>query len=82
MTTYWGDGASWTLDSAPSPHEAHYLKLDASRARADLNWAPALRLDNALEYLVTWYKAAAKGADVHKLTLDQIESYSKLVAHF
>ncbi|HEY8997718.1 MAG TPA: NAD-dependent epimerase/dehydratase family protein, partial [Edaphobacter sp.] len=80
MTAYWGNGASWVLDDAPSPHEAHYLKLDASKARADLDWAPSLRLDGALEYLVSWYKSWGAGANMHALTLEQIERYSSLNA--
>jgi CDP-glucose 4,6-dehydratase len=79
MAQFWGEGASWVLDSAPSPHEAGHLKLDASRARADLGWMPLLRLDTALEYLVRWHRAWQADADMHQLTLDQIESYSTLI---
>ncbi|MBW8748792.1 MAG: CDP-glucose 4,6-dehydratase [Acidobacteria bacterium] len=78
MAAFWGDGASWVVDDAPSPHEAHYLKLDASRARADLDWAPSLRLDAALEYLVRWYRSWDSKADMHAFTLSQIDSYSAL----
>ena len=79
MTAFWGDGASWVLDSAPSPHEAGYLKLDASRARADLGWRPLLGLDTALEYLVRWHRAWQAGADMHQYTMDQIQRYSLLI---
>ena len=41
----WGDGASWTLDRAQHPREAHLLQLDASKARAALGWHPVLPLD-------------------------------------
>jgi CDP-glucose 4,6-dehydratase len=79
MTEFWGDGASWVLDGASTPHEAGYLKLDASRARADLGWTPQLRLDAALEYLVRWYRSWQSQADMHAFTLAQIESYSSLL---
>ena len=79
MTAFWGDGASWVLDSAPSPHEAGYLKLDARRARAHLGWQPLLRLDTALEYLVRWHRVRETGADMHRFTLDQIEDYTALI---
>jgi CDP-glucose 4,6-dehydratase len=36
MTAAWGGGASWYIDAEPGVHEAGYLKLDTSRARADL----------------------------------------------
>jgi CDP-glucose 4,6-dehydratase len=78
MSAFWGDGATWAIDDAPTPHEANYLKLDASRARAELGWAPSLRLDAALEYLVSWYKTWDSQADMHAFTMGQIENYSLL----
>jgi len=78
MTKHWGGNASWVLDEDPSVHEAGYLKLDASRARAELNWHPSLRLDTALLWLVDWYKAWQSGADMHRFTLDQIAAYESL----
>jgi CDP-glucose 4,6-dehydratase len=78
MTKFWGDDASWVLDEDPSVHEAGYLKLDASRARAELTWHPKLRLDTTLNWLVDWYKAWQSGADMHRFTLDQIAAYEKL----
>ncbi len=80
MTKFWGDGATWVLDPDPSVHEAGYLKLDASRARAELGWKPQLRLETALEWLVRWYKAAAAGEDMQALTLKQIADYEALVS--
>jgi CDP-glucose 4,6-dehydratase len=80
MSQSWGDGASWVLDEVEGPHEASYLKLVASRARVDLGWAPLLRLDTALDYLVRWYRQWDKQADMHALTLSQIESYSLLIS--
>jgi len=81
MSGLWGHGASWVLDEAPSPHEARYLKLDASRARADLGWIPRLRLDEALALLVHWYKAWDEGAEMHTLTLNQIQQYMGRLIH-
>jgi CDP-glucose 4,6-dehydratase len=59
-------------------HEAGYLKLDASRARAELAWHPRLRLDTTLNWLVDWYKAWQSGTDMHRFTLDQIAAYESL----
>ena len=82
MTKFWGKNASWTLDPDPGVHEAGYLKLDASRARADLNWRPRLNLETALEWLVDWYKASQSNQDMHQYTLNQINTYdSQLEAH-
>jgi CDP-glucose 4,6-dehydratase len=80
MTHTWGDGASWVLDEDPSVHEAGYLKLDASRARADLAWTPRLHLPDALDWLVRWYKAHEAGADMQAYTLEQIGQYETILA--
>lgn len=79
MTGFWGNGAKWVLDPDPGVHEAGYLKLDASRARTDLNWTPHLRLETALQWLVEWYRAWQSGADMHAFTLAQITAYESLL---
>ncbi|HEX3942168.1 MAG TPA: CDP-glucose 4,6-dehydratase [Acidobacteriaceae bacterium] len=76
MAAFWGNGASWQVDPAPSPHEAGYLKLDSSRARAVLGWISQLRLQQALELLVAWYRAWQSDEDMQVYTLNQIKQYS------
>lgn len=77
MTHFWGDNASWVLDEDPNaPHEANYLKLDTARARHDLLWKPQLRLETALEWLVSWYRTCSSSPeDIRALTLSQIAMY-------
>jgi len=79
MTLFWGNGAKWILDPVPGVHEAGTLKLDASRARADLGWTPRLRLETAIEWIVQWTRAWQAGADMHAFTLAQIEAYESLL---
>ncbi|GAC1362625.1 MAG: CDP-glucose 4,6-dehydratase [Acidobacteriaceae bacterium] len=79
MTRFWGDGASWILDPDPGVHEAGYLKLDASRARAHLGWRPRLPLETALQWLVEWYRAAGRNEDLQALTFRQIAAYEALL---
>jgi CDP-glucose 4,6-dehydratase len=74
----WGDNASWHRDEATHPHEAHFLKLDASKAKARLNWHPVLPLNQALEWIVEWYRGYQASADIRKLTCSQIERYDAL----
>lgn len=76
----WGGHASWIQDPASHPHEAHALKLDASKAKVSLGWEPALPLKHALEWIVEWYRAYEAGGDMAKLTQQQIERYEALVA--
>ena len=78
MANFWGNGASWVLDKSPTPHEAHYLKLDATRAHTDLYWTPHLHLETALQWLVQWYRAHQAGTDMQSYTLDQIATYRSL----
>jgi CDP-glucose 4,6-dehydratase len=58
-----------------APHEATYLKLDSSKARARLGWAPAWDLDEALAAIVQWYRAFHAGHDVREPTLAQVRDY-------
>jgi CDP-glucose 4,6-dehydratase len=76
MVAGWADGSSWQLDGGEHPHEAHYLKLDISKARARLGWQPRWSLDQALQHIVTWHRAWLAGDDVRTLCLRQIEQYS------
>ena len=73
----WGQ-ASWTHDVATHPHEAHTLKLDASKAKACLGWHPVLPLRQALEWITEWYRAFQAGNDLQQLTRTQIERYEAL----
>lgn len=75
LTTKWGDGASWTLDNGEHPHEAHYLKLDCSKAKARLGWSPRWNLATALEATATWYRAYQARQDMRGLVLEQIQAY-------
>ena len=72
------DGAAWHLSAGPHPHEASLLKIDASRARARLGWTPKLKLDEALDWTVSWYKAVQEGADASALCLEQVAAYERL----
>jgi CDP-glucose 4,6-dehydratase len=74
----WGAGAAWTQDTAAHPHEAHALKLDASKARGCLGWHPVLPLKLALEWIVEWYRTFQAGADLQRLTRKQIEQFEAL----
>jgi CDP-glucose 4,6-dehydratase len=74
VSELWPEELRWTLDEGPHPHEARYLKLDSSRARARLGWLPLLGLDTALEATVRWYRELREGADMRAVTLGQIEA--------
>jgi CDP-glucose 4,6-dehydratase len=75
----WGNGTSWIRDAALHPPEAHFLKLDASKARAFLGWRPVLPLEQTLDWVVEWYRAFQAGTDLGLCTRTQIERYEALL---
>ena len=75
LTQSWGEGASWLLDGGEHPHEAHYLKLDCSKAKGQLNWHPRWHLDEALVKIVDWHQAWRDEKDMREMTLRQISAY-------
>jgi CDP-glucose 4,6-dehydratase len=78
LVDLWGAGASWMRDNAPSVHEAHYLKLDSSKARTQLGWRPRLNLESALDWTLNWYRSRTSGSDMSAETLTQIARYEQL----
>jgi CDP-glucose 4,6-dehydratase len=74
----WRSQASWSQDATVHPREAHALKLDASKAAMYLDWHPVLPLKQALEWIVEWYRAFQAGANLERLTREQIERYEAL----
>lgn len=71
LAARWGNGAQWQQDGSAHPHEATTLKLDSTRARTLLHWTPRLSLDESLDWIVEWHRAA----DSRAITLQQIERY-------
>jgi CDP-glucose 4,6-dehydratase len=65
------------LDSSDQPHEAHYLKLDCSKARMRLDWQPRWGLAHTLGMIVAWQRAWQAQQDMRSLTLRQIEQYAQ-----
>jgi len=76
MVESWGGRASWQLDGAEHPHEANYLKLDISKAKARLGWRPRWELATALNHITTWHQAWLANSDVKQLCLQQIQQYT------
>jgi CDP-glucose 4,6-dehydratase len=78
----WGNGASWHQEGGTHPHEANYLKLDCSKARALLGWSPRWNLGQALQAIITWhqvYSAQHNKQDMRNICLKQINDYSSTI---
>jgi CDP-glucose 4,6-dehydratase len=78
IVSAWGDGAKWAKVGSDELHEAHFLKVDASKARACLDWRPSLRLEHGLRWTVDWYRRFLGGGEALRLTEEQIEQYCEL----
>lgn len=70
-------GAGWELDYGEHAHEAHYLKLDSSKARTLLGWSPRWNLGQALDATASWFSSWYAGEDMRKVSLQQIQCYSE-----
>ena len=73
----WGRNAAYRIDKGKHPHEAHYLKLDCSKAKAELGWHPRWNLEKAIEKIIEWTQAYREEKDLRKVCLKQIEDYSE-----
>jgi CDP-glucose 4,6-dehydratase len=71
----WGEGADFGIDGGEHPHEAHYLKLDISKAKSILGWRPIWDLPRAVSSVVEWTRCYRDGGDVRKACLRQISQY-------
>ena len=66
--------ARWQAVGGPQVHEAHHLKLDSSKARTGLGWAPVWALPSALDRTIEWHQAWREGQDMRRLCIAQIEA--------
>ena len=72
----WGDRAGWQHDGDQAAlHEAHWLKLDTSKARQLLGWQPRWDLQTALHHTVAWHQAWLRHDDMRAVCLQQIQQY-------
>jgi CDP-glucose 4,6-dehydratase len=75
MAERWPGGLAVTHDAGPHPHEARYLKLDSSRARAHLGWRPGWGLSEGLDAVVDWYLRMREGENVRNTSFEQIRAF-------
>jgi CDP-glucose 4,6-dehydratase len=71
----WGVQPAWQPAAGAQPHEAHELRLDASRAARGLGWRCQLPVAEALDWVSAWYRGVEHGHSEREVTLAQIEAY-------
>jgi len=78
LVAAWGARAAWVRDSDAGVHEAGLLRVDASKARAELGWQPRLDIQAALDWTAGWFRAWCNSSDMRRETLKQIEKYEEI----
>lgn len=72
----WGEDAKWKDTSENNaPHEAGFLKLDCSRIKKVMNWAPKWHIYDAVNNSVLWSKIYLNNGDIMAEMQRQIECY-------
>lgn len=75
ILSHWPNHSGYKIENA-NLHEAHYLKLDCSKAKAELDWTPKLNLKQTVKLLADWYQAVAVDKrNARRITLEQINYY-------
>jgi len=73
----WGEGAAYEIASnASSLHEAHFLKLDCTKAHQKLGWQPKWNINIALDKICEWHKALTNGENMYLHSLNDIKMYA------
>ena len=65
----------WEHDVGSHAHEAALLRLDNSKAKANLRWLPRWSLPTALEKTIEWHRHWKAGESMADVTSRQIQSY-------
>jgi CDP-glucose 4,6-dehydratase len=75
LGSFWNMRPAWTQDPVVHAHEEQQLRLDISKAADQLAWRGHLRIDDALTWVATWFRAFHGGADARELCRAQIRDY-------
>jgi len=76
----WGE-ADWCIQTDENPlHEAYLLKLDCSKARRELDWRPALKLEQSMQWIADWYRCYYLKDDVQALSRQQLLAFQRMVS--
>jgi CDP-glucose 4,6-dehydratase len=74
----WGNGAAYEIENGHHLHEAHYLKLDCSKAKFKLGWHPKWNVESAIDKVMEWTQAYQSNADLRAICMKQINEYQNL----
>lgn len=75
LVAHWGRGEVVERPDPNAVHEANWLKLDCSKARARLGWRWVWDVHRTLEQTARWYRSFQEGESALGLCARQIELY-------
>ncbi len=76
LVNHWGSDASFKIDAgAANLHEAHFLKLDCSKARMQLGWKPQWDATETIKRICGWHNAHLNGENMKVYVLGEIGQY-------
>jgi CDP-glucose 4,6-dehydratase len=78
LAAQWEIARPWVADAQSHASEEMELRLDVSKARAQLGWRCALSTPQALQWTGQWYRDFHRGADAQSLCEEQIARYRGL----
>ena len=65
------------IENTLQPHEAEFLSLDSSKAKARLAWTNHWNLETTLNKTIEWYQAWRNHEDMKAISISQINFYEK-----
>jgi CDP-glucose 4,6-dehydratase len=79
LVAAWPEASYRLAEAAPAPHEARTLRLDSSKARAQLGWRPHWPIAEAIQHTATWYRRYYDGGRTGAmggLAVEQIRAFT------
>ena len=75
FASHMGTPAIYEKQAGEHPHEAHYLKLDISKAMTMLKWRPVLDVEKAIKMTACWFRDMQKGEKISEICRAQIQDF-------
>jgi len=80
FVSLWGSSSSYQCQPDHKYHEAAFLKLDSSKAKAKLNWTAQLSMEKTAAWTIHWYKKNLLIKEsMRSISLQQIKEYMDML---
>jgi CDP-glucose 4,6-dehydratase len=74
----WGIDTEIVSSEESGPPEAKYLRLNTTKARDELGFAPSFEIADTIDYVVDGYRSQLAGGPLESVVRRQISAYSEL----